>query len=529
MPEHLRAQDNVERVEEVLSLPPLTTWPGRGKIVKVASLKNPADLRRRLTELGVHLPLDDTVLSAAEHSPLATRLPLGHRTAGNRWGIHPMEGCNAHSLEDIGHVLGSPTTRTIESWRRYGASGAKWILGGEAAAVQKESRANPRQTLATVENQEGITTLLSTLRQEHQRTFGPNACDDLVTFLQLTESGRFRRPNGQQKEPRIFYHHPLNDSIVGVQPDDDSALWTNDELDRLPEKYVTAAGVAKRAGFDGVEVKMCHGYGLHESLSAFRRPGKYGGDFEGRTRLVLSIIDAIRAAHPELLPAVRLSAYDTVRCNVETGDPLPHDHLLPYEYAFGVNPENPLEIDLREPIQLIQLLAARGVKLINVSCGCPYYSPRIQRPSSYPSPGAPPPVYDPLIDVATLAEATHRLRLAVPGPVFAVGGLSYLQEFLPNVAQALVRHGWIDIAGIGRRVLPDHSFPARTLTQGAAEERTKVVRGKICRTFLQCVKAMRADLPDGAGCYPLDPTFHESPSADLLRQWEETQRTQPKH
>ena len=67
--------------------------------------------------------------------------------------------------------------------------------------------------------------------------------------LQLTHSGRFCRPNTKQLEPRIAYHHPLLDEKFGIRPDDDSVVWTDDDLERLIDTYVAAAGWPAMSAF----------------------------------------------------------------------------------------------------------------------------------------------------------------------------------------------------------------------------------------------------------------------------------------
>ena len=80
---------------------------------------------------------------------------------------------------------------------------------------------------------------------------------------------------------------------------------------------VTAFGDAARrsveAGFDTIEVHGAHGYLVHQFLSplANHRTDAYGGSFEGRTRLLVEIVDAVRANVPATMPVlVRLSATD---------------------------------------------------------------------------------------------------------------------------------------------------------------------------------------------------------------------------
>ena len=222
-------------------------------------------------------------------SPLAQPISIGDVHVGNRWCIHPMEGWDAN--QD-----GSPSELTLRRWRNFGASGAKLIWGGEAAAVEPGGRANPRQTLATPDNREGLAMLFDALTTTHRERYGTT--DDLLVGLQLTHSGRFCRPHSKQLEPRIAYHHPLLDHKFGIDPQDDSVVWTDSELAQLVDNFVRAAGTAREAGFRFVDVKACHGYLLHEFLSAHTRTGPYGGDFDGRARLLHEII----RAHPRCLP-----------------------------------------------------------------------------------------------------------------------------------------------------------------------------------------------------------------------------------
>src|SRR5205085_5626919 len=107
--------------------------------------------------------------------------------------------------------------------------------------------------------------------------------DDLVIGFQLTHSGRFCKPADHRRlEPRVAYRHPLLDPRFQVTNDDQ--VWSDDELDQLVRDFVRAASIAWQAGADFVDIKHCHGYLLHELLSGFTRPGKYGGAFANRTR-----------------------------------------------------------------------------------------------------------------------------------------------------------------------------------------------------------------------------------------------------
>jgi NADPH2 dehydrogenase len=474
----------------------MSTYP------KVAQLKSPAALKARLVELGLELPIDEKILTAAESSPLELPIAVGGFQLGNRWCIHPMEGWDANPD-------GSPSEHTLRRWRNFGLSGAKWIWGGEAAAVQADGRANPHQTQATSSNRVGLSALLNTCRQAHLESFG--TVDDFLIGLQLTHSGRFSRPHDHRLKPHIAYHHPLLDAKFGIDPHDNSIVWTDDDLERLIDDYASAAGIAHDVGFQFVDIKACHGYLLHEFLSARRRPGRFGGDLSGRTRLLFSIIERIQQHCPRLMIVVRLSVFDTVpyRTSQEIGEPLAYDHLLPYEFGFGVDVSDPLKIDLREPIEVIRRLHKAGVVAVNITGGSPYYNPHIQRPAIFPPSDGYQPPEDPLVGVARQIHAARQCKQAVPEMTMVGTGYSYLQDYLPNVAQATVRAGWIDAVGLGRMVLAYPQLPADSLSSG------KLVRKLICRTFSDCTTAPRNGMI--SGCFPLDPYYKSLPEAAALR------------
>lgn len=470
---------------------------------KIAQLKNVAAFRARLAELSLALPVDDKALTAAEGSPLAEPLQLGPWKLANRFCIHPMEGWDANRD-------GSPSPHTLRRWRNFGRSGASLIWGGEAAAVQPDGRANPLQTMAIDSNRAGLRALLDELYAGHEEVAAGEPRP--VVGLQLTHSGRFSRPNDKRLEPRIAYHHPLLDAKFGIDPSDASVVWTDDDLERLIDAYVAGAKLAYEVGYQFVDVKACHGYLLHEFLSARSRPGKFGGDLEGRSRLLRTIIGRIRSEIPHLQTLVRISIFDTLpyQTSRETGKPMPYEHLLPYDVGFGVDKDDPTQVDLAEPIELLKLLAREGVPSVNVSCGSPYYNPHIQRPAIFPPSDGYQPPEDPLVGVFRQIEMHRRCKQAVPELVFVGTGYSYLQDYLPHVAQAVVREGWIDMVGLGRMVLSYPELPRDVLHQASW------ARKKVCRTFSDCTTAPRYGIV--SGCYPLDPYYKELPEAEQMRE-----------
>ena len=456
---------------------------------RIARFRTPADLRQHLATLAAPIPLDDEMLSAAAGSPLAESIDIGGRRVGNRWCIHPMEGWDATAD-------GLPTDTLLRRWRHFGASGAKLIWGGEAVAVVPEGRANPHQLCGPACGRDGFAALLTTLREAHRERHG--GTDDLLVALQLTHSGRFSRPTAAGRRPRVAHHHPVLDGWHRIDATDTSLMLSDDEVERLIDRYVAAARDAQAAGFDMVDVKACHGYLLHEFLSARRRPGRFGGDFAGRTRLLFTIIDRTRDACPGLLVGVRLSLFDTVpwRKVDDHGEPWPFADALPYDGGFGVDADDPSAIDLDEPIRLLAALRDHGVAAVNLSAGCPYTVPHILRPATFPPSDGYPPPEDPLVGVWRQVDAVRRAKEAVPGLVLVGSGYSYLQDYVAHAAQAIVRLGWVDVVGLGRMVLSYPELPADVLAG------RPLIRAAVCRTFSDCTTAPRNGLR--SGCYPLD-------------------------
>jgi 2,4-dienoyl-CoA reductase-like NADH-dependent reductase (Old Yellow Enzyme family) len=491
--------------------------PDARRLVRIPTLKTAADFRNHVASLGIELPCEESIV-IGETSPLANPIAgttINGKIIGNRWAIHPMEGWD-------GTAIGGVTDEVVRRWQRFGESGAKLIYGGEAMAVRPDGRANPNQLIISAENKAGLARIRETLMTAHKERFGKT--DDLVIGFQLTHSGRFCKPNDKfRMEPRVAYRHPLLDPKFKITSDDQ--VWTDAEVERLIQQYVEAAAIAWDVGADFVDIKHCHGYLLHEFLSAFTRPGKYGGSFENRTRILREIVFGIRAGGNKIELGVRLSAFDFVPFKPDPalsqpgklGPGIPEDfsRCLPYRYAFSVNQANPIEADLTETFQFLELCAQLGIKIVNLSAGSPYYNPHIQRPAAYPPSDGYQPPEDPLVGVARQINAVRQIKARAPKNLVFIGtGYSYLQEYLPHVAQYVVRHGWTDMVGIGRMVLAYPAILADSVEKGVLAAKS------ICRTFSDCTTAPRNGMI--SGCYPLDKYYSAKPEFQKLKEVKKT-------
>ena len=480
-----------------------------GDYTKVKSLETAAGFRDNAARLGLDMPCDD-VVEAGPGAPLAAPLEVDGFTVGNRFAIHPMEGWDCN--ED-----GSPSDNTRRRWRRFGLSGAKFIWGGEAVAVRPDGRANPNQLMLDDATEVRIGQLRDELIAGHVEAMGSDA--GLVIGLQLTHSGRFAKPNDKKKmEPKLAFRHPLLDARFHLPAD--VPVFSDGELRALIDDYVAAARRAHKLGFDFVDIKHCHGYLGHELLAAKTRPGEFGGSLENRTRFLREIVAGIHAEAPGLKIGVRLSATDTVpfKPDPDQGEPgvlgpgIPDDYAasLPYRYGFGIDEAEPLREDLAETKAFLSIARDLGVKMINVSLGSPYYTPHLTRPALYPPSDGYQPPEDPLVGVMRHLAVTRDLKQAFPELMFMGSGYSYLQEFLPQVAQAVVRAGWVDLVGLGRLVLSYPALPADVLAGRPLQ------RKLLCRAFSDCTTAPRNGLV--SGCYPLDLHYKKSPEMAIVTQ-----------
>ena len=485
---------------------------------RVASLKSAETLRAHLDRSGIPLAFD-AELAPVGGSPLGRAFDLPRVRVGNRFCILPMEGWD-------GTADGEPGDLTRRRWRNFGISGAKLMWGGEAVAVRQDGRANPHQLLMNARTQPAIAALREELVSAHRDRFGPNADGDLYIGLQLTHSGRYARPDiFNRPAPMAACPNPILDRRFP----DGVRVFEDEELDRLVDDFVAAARLARDAGFSFVDVKACHGYLGHELLGARSRGGPYGGPLENRTRFMRRVIDAIRAEVSGLEIAVRISVFDTTpyrqRPSDQIGEPEPPS-LDNDPRSFGapgpsaLSPEPSvgfgiLESDaqmgaaLDDARAVLRLLESLGVTWICVTAGSPYYNPHVQRPAIFPPLDGYDPPEDPLRGVWRQIEATAMLKRDFPNLIFVGSAYSYLQEWLPHVAQYSVRRGLADLIGLGRMALSYPELPADILRG------TPLRRKSICRTFSDCTTGPRLGMV--SGCYPLDPFYTARPEAEKVR------------
>ncbi len=403
-------------------------------------------------ELGIEIPFVDSV------EPLFENISLGSTKLPNRLAVQPMEGFDANTD-------GSPGELTFRRYRRYAEGGCS-LIWFEATSVVPEGRSNPHQLMLHSNNTDSFKRLTEQTRRSAQKEFG--SAHELFLVLQLTHSGRYSRPEGKPW-PQAVCHHPyLDRRSEGVR------ILSDDDLDHLQDAYVGAARLAEDAGFDGIDIKACHGYLVNELLAAVRREkSRYGETFDNRSRFLSEVIQKIRDAVSDLHLAVRMSAFDGI------------------PGGFGVSRDNPEQADFTEPMELVHRLSQSGCSLFNITAGNPYRKPHLGRPFDRPLEGASLPEQHPLEGVFRLINMAAEFQRGFPDIPFVGTGYSWLRHFLPNVGAAVLQRGWASFIGLGRSSFAYPDAAKDLMNTGSMDS------SKSCITCSRCTELMRQGYESG--------------------------------
>ena len=416
------------------------------------------EVKERAEELKVYLPFSSST------DILKTPLKVGNVTFHNRMGIAPMEG--ADSLED-----GSPSDYTI---RRYvnEAIGGSALICFEAISIVPEGRSSKTQLLLTEENVESYKRMNEKIKEAGRKANG----FEPYLIMQANHSGRYSNPDNRPA-PMIAYRHP---QLEQYRAADDSCIVTDDYLKSLEESFGKAALLAKKAGFDAVDIKSCHGYLLAELLSAYDRPGQYGGNYENRTRLLKNGIKAAKVWEDENFQVTcRLGIYDGYE----------------YPWGFGVSEGSGLKPDLKEPIRLVKELYGNcGIQMMNLTMGKPYATTHVTRPFDM---GKYEPEEHPFTGIGRMIAGIGEVKKAVPEMVIFGSAPTYLRQFADLYTAGAVEEGFCDGMLFGRMAFADPDYANEIIKNGRIDPK------RVCMTCGKCGDLIRAHKP--TGCVIRDP------------------------
>lgn len=297
------------------------------------------------------------------------------------------------------------------------ASGGAGLVMAEATAVSPEGRISPKDTGLWSDRQAEAWARVTAFVE------GQGA----VPAVQLAHAGRKASTAPPWEGGGVVPPEQGGWAVVGPGPEPFSPAspvprpLSEPDIAALVRAFADAAVRARDAGFRVVELHMAHGYLLHEFLSPLSnlRQDRWGGDLDGRARLPLEVVRAVRRCLPDAYPVlVRISATDWVDGGW----------------------------DLEQSVELARRFREEGVDLVDVSSGglVPYAvipaGPGFQVP---------------------LASAI-RARAGIP-----VGAVGLITQ--PEQADRLVAEGEADAVLVGRELLRDPHWPLRAARALGAE------------------------------------------------------------
>jgi 2,4-dienoyl-CoA reductase-like NADH-dependent reductase (Old Yellow Enzyme family) len=269
-----------------------------------------------------------------------------------------------------------PDARLIRLYERWGAGGAGMLITGNVM-VHKQALTGPR----------GVVLDADSPLEPFERWAAAGKAEGAAMIMQISHPGRQVRAN----MPGVSW----GPSAVSLQMGRLSRQFrppiamTAEQIDDTRRRFVVTAVKAEQAGFDGVEIHGAHGYLLSQFLSplANRRADQWGGSLQNRARLLLDIVEAVRASvSPTFAVMVKLNSADFQRGGFDEADAQ----------------------------RVIAMLEPRGVDLVELSGGS-YESPAMSgRPA----------------DARTMAREAYFLDLAAelattsPIPLMLTGGIS---------------------------------------------------------------------------------------------------------
>lgn len=213
---------------------------------------------------------------------------------------------------------------------------------------------------------------------------------------------------------------------------------TVEEIKSIIRKFADGATRAVRAGFDGVEIHMAHGYLVNQFLSPESnvRTDDYGGDTTRRSRFAREIVESIRSHAPKDYPVIcRISADEYT----DTG------------------------LKLEESREIAKILEKAGASAIHVSA-CNYASAFFNIPCYY-------------LEEGCFVHLAEGIKSAVKIPVLAVGRIVN-----PEMAENVLQENKADLIALGRTLIADPHFP------------NKVKEGRLddIRTCISCNRCIES-------------------------------------
>ncbi|MEF8888530.1 MAG: NADH:flavin oxidoreductase [Desulfohalobiaceae bacterium] len=259
---------------------------------------------------------------------------------------------------------------------------------------------------------------------------------------------------GSQTNPDLTGLEPIGPSGPGEGDEFSCREMGPEDIRRVTEAFGRGAQMAEQAGFDGVQIHAAHGYLLSQFLSPCfnHRTDEYGGAIEGRARMVLDVLDAIRSRTSPGFPVlIKINAADYLE--------------------GGMGPEDSLAV--------CRMLQERGLHAVELSGGTPRSGSRVP-PRTTPIRSTEDEVY--YLDVAR----SYKREMDIP--LILVGGIRSFE-----VARDLVEQGDADFVSLARPLIREPGMVKRWMEGDT--------RPSACQSDNKCFKPVLAG--EGLFCYRL--------------------------
>ncbi|QJB48158.1 FAD-dependent oxidoreductase [Acinetobacter sp. NEB149] len=244
-------------------------------------------------------------------------------------------------------------------------------------------------------------------------------------LLQILHAGRY----GYQ--PFVVSASPIKSPISPFKPRE----MSDKQILNTIQDYVNTASIAKKAGYDGVEIMGSEGYLLNQFLSRHvnQRSDRWGGPIENRMRFAVEIVKAIREEIGEkFIICFRLSLLDLV-----------HDGNT-----------------MQEVITVAKALEKAGITLLNTGIG--WHEARI-------------PTIVTSVPRAAFVDYTSEVKKHVSVPVIASNRIN-----MPDTAEAILASGQADMVQMARPLLADAFWVNKTATNRVDEINTCIACNQAC-------------------------------------------------
>lgn len=295
---------------------------------------------------------------------------------------------------------GSVTERAIEHYRRRAAGGPAMVIM-EACAVSADGIVS--RTQARIDQDRyvaGLSKIASALKSE-----------GAVPALQIHHAGRQTSSSVIKQMPKAPSNLPCPSIMQEVHP------LTVEEIQNLVQQYADGAARARAAGFELIEIHGAHGYLINQFLSGFSniRSDRYGRDLIGRTRFAREVVQAVRE---------------------RLGD------AVPLSFKISAQEFLPKGLKVADSIEILKILVAAGIDLVQVSAG---------------NDGTPEWICQPMfMEPACLADSAAEIKQALNIPVMTVGRINS-----PLLANEIIEKGKADLVCVGRGLLADPEMPRK--------------------------------------------------------------------